>query len=180
MELFETKLNRKIEFKGKIFTVETGENRLADGTVAKRERVIHNGGAAILPVDKNGEITLVEQYRCGVEQVLLEICAGKTEVGENPKDCAVRELKEELGIVAKNVTDLGTLVPTPAYDSEVIYIYLATELKYVGQKLDEGEFLNIKKLPLKKAVELVLDGSITDSKTQIAILKAERILNGKA
>lgn len=180
MELYEKKLNRTTEFKGRIFTVETGENMLADGTVAKRERVIHNGGAAILPIDKNGDITLVEQYRCGVEQVLLEIPAGKTEVGENPKDCAVRELKEELGIVAKNVTSLGTLIPTPAYDSEVIYIFLAAELEYSEQKLDEGEFLNVIKMPLKKAVEQVMNGTITDSKTQIAILKAERILNGKA
>lgn len=179
MKLSEKRISREIIFEGRVFTVTKDVNELADGRHANREIVLHSGGAGILPVDKDNNVTLVRQYRCGVGKVYLEICAGKTEKGENPMDCAVRELKEELGLTAGAVTSLGALGATPAYDSEIIYIYLATELEYVGQSLDDGEFLEIVKMPLSQAVEMVFDGRIEDAKTQIAILKAERMLNGK-
>lgn len=180
MELFEKQLSRDIIFEGKIFTVARDINELANGKNAPRELVLHTGGAGILPVDSDGNVTLVKQYRCGVCGVLTEICAGKLEKGEDPRDCAVREMVEELGIKAKNVVSLGSFAPTPAYDSEITYIFLATDLEYVGQKLDDGEFLELVKMPLTDAVAAVMDGTISDGKTQIAILKAERLLNGKA
>ncbi len=180
MELFEKQLQRDIIFEGKIFTVARDTVELLDKRNALRELVLHTGGAGILPVDSDGNVTLVRQYRCGVSQVFTEICAGKLEKDEDPKECAVRELREELGFVAKNIVPLGSFAPTPAYDSEITYIYLATGLEYVGQQLDEGEFLDIVKMPLEQAVSQVLDGSIADGKSQIAILKAERLLNGKA
>lgn len=178
MELMEKRLSREIIFDGKIFRVAKDINELPDGRQAPREVVLHSGGAGILPVDSDGNVTLVRQYRCGVGKIYLEICAGKTEVGEDPEACAVRELKEELGLVAKTVTSLGSLGATPAYDSEIIYIYLATDIKYVGQALDDGEFLEIVKMPLSDAVDMVMRGDIEDSKTQIALLKAQRLLNG--
>ncbi len=180
MTLFEKQLSREVIFEGKIFTVARDVNELADGKTAPRELVLHTGGAGILPVDSDGNITLVKQYRCGVSGVLTEICAGKLEKSENPMDCAVREMVEELGIRAKNIVPLGSFAPTPAYDSEITYIFLATDLEYVGQKLDDGEFLELVKIPLDEAVKAVMNGSISDGKTQIAILKAERLLNGKA
>ena len=180
MELFEKQLSREIIFKGKIFTVARDLNELADGKTAPRELVLHTGGAGILPVDKDGNIMLVKQYRCGVSGVLTEICAGKLEVGEDPRECAIREMKEELGICAKNVSSLGSFVPTPAYDSEITHLFLATDLEISEQKLDDGEFLELVKMPLAEAVQAVIDGSISDGKTQIAILKAERLFNGKA
>ncbi len=180
MELFEKQLSRVTIFEGKIFTVVRDEVQLPNGESAPRELVLHSGGAGILPVDSNGDITLVKQYRCGAKAVLTEICAGKLEKGEDPMECAKREMLEELGLVAKSIIPLGSFSPTPAYDSEITYIFLATDLEYVGQKLDEGEFLEIVKMPLKEAVSLVLNGDILDGKTQIAILKAERLLNGKA
>ena len=181
MDITEKRISREIIFEGRVFTVAKDVNELPDGRLAPREIVLHNGGAGILPIDSEGNVTLVRQYRCGVGKVYLEICAGKTEKGENPKDCAVRELKEELGLVADTVTSLGALGATPAYDSEIIYIYLATGLTEVGQALDDGEFLEIVKMPLKEAFYMVNDGRIEDAKTQIAILKAytQRLLNGK-
>lgn len=180
MELIEKRKNREIIFEGKIFTVARDENELANGKTAPRELVIHSGGAGILPVDSEGNVTLVKQYRCGVEGVLTEICAGKLEKGEDPKECAIREMHEELGYRAKTVIDLGSFAPTPAYVSEITYIFLATDVENIGQKLDDGEFLEIVKMPLKDAVNAVMDGRISDGKTQIAILKAERLINGKA
>ncbi len=180
MDIFEKQLSREIIFKGKIFTVARDINELANGNKAPRELVLHSGGAGILPVDSDGNVTLVRQYRCGVGEMFTEICAGKLEVGEDPLECAKREMIEELGFTAKNVISLGSFAPTPAYDSEITYIFLATDLEYIGQQLDEGEFLEIIKMPLSDAVNAVMDGTIADGKTQIAVLKAERLLNGKA
>lgn len=178
MELLEKRVSRDIIFEGRVFSVAKDVNELADGRHAPRELVLHNGGASILPVDAQGNVTLVRQYRCGAGGVCLEICAGKTEKGEPPQSCALRELTEELGLVAKSVQPLGRLIPTPAYDTEVIYIYLATELAEVGARPDDGEFLETVKMPLEEAVGMVLDGSIEDAKTQVALLKAERMLRG--
>lgn len=179
MELCEKRKSRQVIFEGRVFSVAKDVNILADGREAPREMVLHSGGAGILPVDKDGNVTLVRQYRCGPEKICLEICAGKREKGEDPKECAVRELKEELGFTAASVKSLGTLIPTPAYDTEKIYIYLATELENVGASLDDGEFLETVTMPLDEAVELVMSGEIDDAKTQIALLKAKRLFNGK-
>jgi len=180
MELSEKQLTREVIFEGRIFTVTRDVVELGDKTKATRELILHHGGAGVLPVDGDGNVSLVKQYRSGVSQVVTEICAGKLEAGENPLECAKRELAEELGIVAKNIVSIGEFVPTPAYLSEITYLYLATDLDFVGQNLDEDEFLEIVKMPLSEAVSLVMNGTISDGKTQIAILKAERLLNGKA
>ena len=118
------------------------------------------------------EVYLVEQYRYGIGQTTWEIPAGKLEKGEDPLVCATRELKEEIGATAGEIRPLGTIAVTPAYDSEIIYIYLARSLQFGEQHLDSDEFLNVKKFPLKTALAMVADGSIIDAKTQIALLKA--------
>lgn len=180
MHLFEKRLSRDIIYEGKIFTVARDSVELEDGSVAPRELVLHNGGAGILPIDADGNVTLVTQYRAGAGKVLTEICAGKLEKGESPIECANRELEEELGLRAECVTPLCITEPTPAYDSERIYVYLARGLSFVGRHLDEGEFADVVKMPFEKAVEAVLRGELTDAKTQLAILHAERLINGKA
>lgn len=179
MHLSEKTIKREIIFEGKIFTVVRDDVLLEDGSPAKRELVLHIGGAGVLPVASDGTVTLVRQYRSGVAKQMTEICAGKLEQGENPLKCALRELEEELGLQAKNVIPLGAFAPTPAYDSELTYVYLATDLVSVPSHTDEGEFLDIVKMPLEKAAELVMNNEITDGKTQLAVLKAERILSGK-
>ena len=179
MELKEQSVSREIIFDGRIFKVAKDKSRLPDGKLADRELVLHTGGAGILPVDDEENIMLVRQYRCGVAKLMLEICAGKLEAGEDPVSCAKRELSEELGITAKCVKSLAHLEPTPAYCGEITYIFLATGLTFSQPHLDEGEFLEFVKMPLSEAVDKVMNGEITDGKTQIAILKAERILGGK-
>ena len=179
MHLYEKTILRDIIYEGKIFTVARDTVELEDGSEAFRELVLHTGGAGILPIDEDGNVTLVRQYRAGAGAVLTEICAGKLEKGEDPLDCALRELSEELGLEAQKVTPLGFLDPTPAYDSEKTYIFLAHNLKSVDRHPDKGEFMDIVKMPLEKALESVYDGTLTDAKTQLALLKAERLLYGK-
>ena len=108
--------------------------------------------------------------------MLLEIPAGKLEYGEKHYDCGLRELKEETGCTCDRYDYLGSLIPTPAYCGEVIHMYLARGLHYGAQKLDDDEFLDVKKIPLEKAVEMIMNNEIADSKTQIAILKTKLLL----
>ena len=176
-ELNETIISKQTIFEGKVFTCEKRIVELPDGRQAFREIVLHNGGAAILPIDDEGNTYLVSQFRSPFESIMLEAPAGKLEKGEDPYDCAVRELREETGFVAKDVISLGKSICSPGYDSEDIYLYLARDLEFVGNKLDDGEFLNVKKMPLSKALEMLDNGEINDGKTEIALLQAARRMN---
>ena len=121
------------------------------------------------------------QYRYAHGRVMFEIPAGKLEIGENadPLSAAKRELLEETGAVAEKYTDLGVLIPSPAILSERIHIYLAEDVSFAEQALDEGEFLEVERVPLSELYRAVMAGEIEDSKTQIAILKTVH-MRGKA
>lgn len=177
MSFSEKTLCKKTIFEGKVFDVECHTVRLDNEKDAYREVVVHNGGAAIIAFDDEDKIFLVKQFRKGAEREMLEIPAGKLEAGENPMDCAVRELGEEIGADAKQVRLLSEFFVTPAYCSEKISVYMAQGLCYHSQKLDEDELLEIVKVPFKKAYEMVISGEIIDAKTIIAILKAKEIRN---
>lgn len=179
MDLTEKTITRNIIYEGKIFKVIKDTVQLPDQSLAAREVVIHAGGAGILPIDKDNNVTLVRQYRAGASDVLTEICAGKLEPGEDPRQCAVREMEEELGLRAETVIPLGYIYPTPAYDSERTYIFLARGITAVSAHPDRDEFVQPVKMTLNDAVKEVCDGKITDAKTQTALLRAERILSGK-
>ena len=127
-----------------------------------------------------GKVVCVRQYRYAVGQVTLEIPAGKRDsLDEDPLECGKRELKEETGCIAEKYDYLGTLLPTPAYDTEVIHMYLARGLSQSEQKLDEDEFLDVTAVPFDKAVEMVMNNEITDAKTQLAILKAKLLIEAE-
>jgi ADP-ribose pyrophosphatase len=150
---------------------------LENGKNAVREVIRHPGGVCVVPLDGDGNVLFVRQFRYPHGKVLLEIPAGKLEYGENHSECGLRELKEETGCTCDKYDYLGSLIPTPAYDSEVIHMYLARGLHYGEQKLDSGEFLDVEKIPLEKAVEMIMNNEIGDSKTQIALLKTKIILD---
>ena len=169
--LNETKLEREVIYDGKILRVERDRVKLEDDTEAFREVVRHSGGVCVLAVTEQEEILFVKQFRYPHQQVTMEIPAGKLEYGENPEQCGKRELLEECGCTSEKFVYLGKLFPTPAYDSEVIRIYLAEGLHYGNQSLDEDEFLDVEKIPFSKALDMVLNDEIPDSKTQIAILR---------
>lgn len=175
MELFEKKIGEKLLYDGRIMRVHIDTVELPDGTTATRELVDHNGGACIAALTDENELFFVKQFRNPFDRVLTELPAGKLEKGEDPKVAAIRELEEECGVKAENVIEMGTVYPTVAYCSEIIHLYLATGLSKATQHLDDGEFLSVEKIPLEKAVDMVMTSEISDSKTALLILKVARM-----
>lgn len=177
MEIKETTINSEIIYDGKIIKVIKDTVILPDGNTALREVVEHPGGVGVLPIDKNGDILLVEQFRYPYKESTLEIPAGKrNSKDEDPLECGIRELSEETGAEADKFTFLGELYPTPGYCGEIIYLFAATGLTFGEMHTDEDEFLNVKRMSFSKALEDVMNGEIKDSKTQVAILKAKILL----
>ena len=176
MDLFEKTLSVNDIFHGRIIYVHTDTVELPDGKTAARELIAHPGGVGVIAVDDDRQVFMVSQYRIAARSMMLEIPAGKLEYGENPLECGKRELIEETGYKAEEFTHLGAYYATPGYCEEVLNIYLARGLSVVGQNLDEGEFLNVKKYDLDELYRMVMDNEIHDAKTAIAILKAKAIL----
>lgn len=176
MHLQEKTIASNVVYEGPIFTITHDTAELENGKTAVRDVLHHFGGVCVIPVTDNNEILLVRQFRYPFSRTTLEIPAGKLEKGESHAECGRRELLEETGCVCSEYTYLGEMLPTPAYNSEITHIYLAKGLSFEKQQLDTDEFLDVEKIPLSAAVQQVMDGTITDGKTQIAILKAARIL----
>lgn len=176
MHLNEETVDSKLVYKGKIFEVFSDTALLENGKTTGRDVLRHPGGVCIVALNEKNEIFFVRQFRYPHKKVLLEIPAGKLEWGEEPLECGKRELREETGYTAERFRPLGKLFPTPAYDTEIIYMYLAEGLRRSEQDLDDNEFLDVLTIPLEKAVQMVLDNEIDDAKTQLALLKAAAIL----
>ena len=177
MNFTETTIDTREIYSGRIIRIKEDTVRLPDGKTAGRELVLHNGGVAVVAVDGDKNIFMVKQYRKPYDEVVTEIPAGKLEKGENPDEAVLRELREETGYRAKKCRFIGKCYPSPGYLNEIIYIYLAEDLEFVGQELDAGEFLEVVRLPLSEALQMIMENEIADAKTQIAILKADKILN---
>lgn len=176
MEFKEKVLDTEDIYEGKVFDVKKHTVELLNGDTVTREQILHNGGVAVIAIDDDGMVFMVRQYRFGAGVETLEIPAGKLEKGENPYEAGMRELREETGYKTDKLTSLGDFLPTPAYCSEKIYLYMANKLEYCGQDLDDDEFLSVEKYPLDVLHEMVLKNEINDSKTVIAILKAKAML----
>lgn len=176
MHLDEKTLESCLVYDGKIVKLYRDKALLENNSEVIREVIKHPGGVCVVPLTDKNEVIMVTQLRYPHHKVLTEIPAGKLEWGEDHFECGKRELKEETGCTAEKYDYLGCLLPTPAYDTEVIHMYLARELSQAEQKLDEDEFLDVKKIPFEKAVEMVMNGEITDAKTQLALLKTKLLL----
>lgn len=175
--MYETTTGTSCVFSGRVFRAEVLDVTLCDGTASKREIVRHNGGAAIVPIDEHNNVYLVRQFRSPFEKILMEIPAGKLEIDEDPRTCAERELREETGLLADEITNLGTILPSPGYCSEVLYLYIATGLKQGPTDPDDGEIVHVVKHPISDVLSMIDSGTISDAKTVVAILKAARRLN---
>lgn len=177
MNLKEETLTRDYRFKGRIINLRTDRVRLPNGNEAGREVVEHPGGVCVAPLTAEGELLFVRQYRYPYEEVVLELPAGKRDKGgEDPLECGKRELKEETGATAEEYVSLGMLYPSPGFCDEIIYLYLAKGLDFGDAAPDEDEFVEVERIPLDRAVEMVMNGEIPDAKTQIAVLKTARLL----
>lgn len=176
MKLTEEKIDSALKYKGAVIDVYTDRVLLENGKEAARDVVRHPGGVCIVALNENNEVYFVRQFRYPHGKVLLEIPAGKLEWGEDHFECGKRELREETGCTADEFTYLGCLLPTPAYDTEVIHMYMAKGLHQSSQHLDDDEFLEVSLIPLAKAVEMVMNNEIEDAKTQLALLKVSALL----
>ena len=177
MELWEKKISSKQIFDGKIVKLYVDNVLLPNGESATREIVRHPGAVCVIPVCENGDVIMVKQFRYPFGEVLLEVPAGKLEPNEDHMEAVKRELEEESGVVAEKIEFLGTMYTTVAIFDEKIDMYLATGLTFKDAHPDEDEFLEVVKIPLSELVKMVMAGEIKDSKTQLAILKADRILS---
>lgn len=176
MELYERKLKSTIVYDGVIVRVKLDTAELPNGKHASREVVEHPGGVAVLPVDSDGRVTLVRQFRYPFQKVLLEAPAGKLERGEDHRLCGARELEEETGMTADELVYLGVLYLSPGYSDEVLHLYLARGLHQGACHPDEDEFLALERMPFARLLELVMADEIHDAKTVAVALKAKAYL----
>ena len=175
--LIETYKSGEVVFDGKIIRLEHWQVELPNGRMALREVACHPGAAAVVALDEDNNVILVQQYRAPVGRLTLEIPAGKFDKpGEDPLSCAVRELSEETGLIAEHWTKLTVLETTPGFCNERIHIYMATGLKQGETHPDEDEFVATTRMPLAQAVAHVMDGTFRDGKTALAIMMAQATL----
>lgn len=163
-------------FEGKVINVKRDEISLPDGNTALREIVLRGDATAIVPIDSEGNVILVRQYRHASLGEVLEIPAGMLEEGEDPIECAMRELEEETSFKTDKLTHITTMYPAIGFCTEKIHIYLAKDLKQGKFNFDPDEFITVEKYPLDEAIELIYKGEIVDSKTIVGILSCKRFL----
>ena len=170
----ETPLSSKTVYRGKLLHVLEDEVRLPDGKTARREYIRHPGASMMVPFLDARTVVLVRQYRYPLGRHFLEIPAGKVDAGEDPEQAARRELREECGYEAGQWRRLGTIHPCIGYSDEAIELFLARDLRHVGHAPDDEEFLEVVTMDFAAALEAVRDGRITDQKTVIGLLWADR------
>ncbi len=164
-------------FDGLILHVKRDIVTLSNGNPAVREVIRHIGAVCVIPVTDDNKVIMERQFRYPLHKVILEIPAGKLDAPDEDRLSAIkRELQEETGYSADEWTELGDFHPAPAYSDEYITMYMARSLHKGERDLDEDEFLDIYAIPLADLVKDVMDGRISDAKTQVCVLKAARIL----
>ncbi len=178
MDLTERMVSSETIFEGKIIKVTLDQAQLPNGSLAAREVVYHPGGVAVLALDEDNTVYLVKQFRYPLQELLLELPAGKLDHGseEDALLGAQRELSEETGLEAAKWTYLGYTLASPGFCTEALHMYLAQDLTRKGQHLDEDEFLDVVTMPFDQLAGQVMDGTITDGKTVSTTLKVKVLL----
>jgi ADP-ribose pyrophosphatase len=169
-------LKSEIIYPGRAFTIRRDTLRLPDGRETRFDIVEHGGSVIILPLDSNGHLLFVRQYRHAAGLDLLELPAGTLDEGEAPEVCARREVREETGMAAGRLEPLGGFYLAPGYSTEYMYVYLATDLHYDPLQADADEFLSVERIPLAEAQAMFERGEMLDAKSLAAFLLARRHL----
>ena len=176
MHLHETRLDSQTLYRGKIVNVRMDRISLPDGREATREVVEHPGGVAVVALTEEGNVLMVRQFRYPFGEVTQEIPAGKLEPGEDPAVSALRELREETGFISARLEPLGEIYASPGVYGEKLHLFLAEELSFLGQCLDDEEFLSVESVPLHELINRAVRNEIKDAKTVVGImLTRERI-----
>jgi ADP-ribose pyrophosphatase len=171
-------------YTGRIIAVDTDEVRFPDGSIGQLDMIRHPGASAVVPflsdpTADDPQLLLVKQYRYAAEQFLYEIPAGRLEPGEDPRDCAVRELREETGCTARSLEFLVTIYTTPGFTDERIHLFMATGLERGDTAHEADEFMTVETMTLSKALQLIKEGQIPDAKTALGILYAAGFRAGR-
>ncbi|MBM4126847.1 MAG: NUDIX hydrolase [Nitrospira sp.] len=156
-------------YTGKVVTLNVDTVRLPNGETVELETIRHPGAAAVVPVKDDGTVVLIRQFRHAASGFIYEIPAGKLHPGEDPLDCASRELEEEVGYRASSFELLSSIFTAPGFADEVIHVYKATGLTRGKQQLDRDEVLDVIEMPLAEAVGKIADGTIRDAKTIVGL-----------
>jgi len=162
-------LRSKVLMKGRTFNIRQDIVKTPNGREKKREIIEHGGSAVLIPVDENGNLLLVRQYRHATGKDLLELPAGTLEEDEDPDVCAARELREETGMAAGTLKKLGAFYLAPGYSDEYMHVYLATELSDSPLEPDDDEFLTVEAVPIMEAIRMAERGEIPDAKSLAAL-----------
>jgi ADP-ribose pyrophosphatase len=170
MRLKEKTIKVNYIYQGKILNLRRDDVELDNKTITSREFVEHQASVAVVAI-QGDYVWMVKQFRYPYLLSVLEIPAGKLEIGETPEQAGLRELREETGIITNALTSLGCIYPSPGYTNEVIYLYLTNDFVLGDIQLDENEILSLEKVRLSKAYQMINDGTIKDAKTIIALLK---------
>ena len=180
MPHYEKTIKSEDKFVGRVIHVKLDRVELEDGSEASREVVAHPGGVAVAALTEDNELLFVRQFRYPYQEVLLELPAGKLEKGFTPLENGKRELLEETGAIGYNYISLGASYSSPGFCDETVHMYMCRIERFDEQRLDEDEFLNVEKIPVDRAVEMILNNRIFDGKTQTAVLKAAMLLKSGA
>jgi ADP-ribose pyrophosphatase len=169
-------LKSEVLMKGRAFAIRRDYLKTPDGRETKFEIIEHGGSVVIIPVDENGNILLVRQYRHATGGDLLELPAGTLDEEEDPEVCAAREIREETGKAAEKLTKLGEFYLAPGYSTEFMVVYLATELSDNPLDADDDEFLSVEAVPVAEAIKMAERGEIPDAKSLAALFIAKSSL----
>ena len=156
-------------YKGKVVTLDVDTVRLPNGVMVDLEVVRHPGAAAIVPLKEDGTVILIKQFRHAAGGFIYEVPAGKLHPGEDPRECAARELEEEVGYRPGKLELVSSIWTAPGFTDEVIHIYKATELTKGRQQLDRDEVLEIIEVSMHDAIEMIQTGAIRDAKTMVGL-----------
>lgn len=169
-------LKSEILMKGRAFAIRRDHLKTPDGRETKFDIIEHGGSVVIIPVDENGNVLLVRQYRHATGGDLLELPAGTLDGDEDPKVCAAREIREETGMAAGKLTRLGDFYLAPGYSTEFMVVFLATELSHNPLEADADEFLSVESVPIAEAIQMAERGDMPDAKSLAALFLAKPYL----
>lgn len=172
----ETIISSRHIYSGRVVNLDIHEVRLPNGEHSKREQVRHPGAVAIVALDDDRNVLLVKQFRLPAQRVLMEIPAGTLNPDEPPADCAIRELQEETGYKPALIEPIGGMFVAPGYTTEYIHLFMATSLSESRLAMDSDEFIEVERMPLGKALQLIERGEIVDGKSIVGLLRVARRL----